>query len=224
MNKLAASEVTTISDEDLLRKACQGQMAAFEELVVRNEKLMLSIAYGVLLNWHDAQDATQNALVHTYQSLKNILADKPGAVRSYLTKSAKNAAIDIARKRHDVSLEAVTIIEPPDSSKPDILTGLISREERQALIGCIKNLPPKHRVVIVLRFINLLTLPEVEAILTELGWSSDAIHNVYDNEEDRIIDILEHTSALGITTVGGIGNILKVARQNIKNCFEQKMA
>jgi RNA polymerase sigma-70 factor (ECF subfamily) len=224
MGGFTADEVITVGDEDLLRQACQGQIEAFDKLVLRYERLLLSIAYGILLNWYDAQDATQLALMRTYQSLQNIHADKPGTVRSYLTKAVKNAAIDIARKRHEVSLDAVTEIYPLDSPTPEPLVGLISSEERRALIECIKNLPPKHRVVIVLRFIKLLSLEEVDVILTELGWPSGAIQNVFNNEADRIVDILEHTKPMGVKTVGGVGNILKAARLSVKKCFEQKIS
>jgi RNA polymerase sigma-70 factor (ECF subfamily) len=224
MSGFTADEAIKIGDEDLLRQACQGRLEAFDELVLRYERLLLSIAYGILLNWHDAQDATQLALVSTYQSLQNIRGEKPGTVRSYLAKSVKNAAIDIARKQHEVSIETVKETFTMDSPTPEPLAGLISSEERRALIECIKNLPPKHRIVIVLRFIKLLSLEEVDAILTELGWPSGAIQNVFDNEADRIVDIVEHTKPMGVKTVGGVGNILKIARLSVKKCFEQKTA
>ena len=85
------------SDEDLLLAARASEACAFDELFRRYERLLLRIAYGLLLDFDAAQDAAQEALIALYKNLNRVNVDRPGAVRAYLITCTRNAAFDQLR-------------------------------------------------------------------------------------------------------------------------------
>ncbi len=53
----------------LIRKSQQGDMDAFEQLILLYEKKVYTIAYKYMGNHEDASDIAQEALIKTYQSI-----------------------------------------------------------------------------------------------------------------------------------------------------------
>ena len=210
------------SDEDLLLAARRREKGAFDAIVARYEKRLLKVAYGALLNWHDAQDAAQKALIGLFTRMSSLNVSNDGAVGSYLYRSVTNASIDIIRthirkpagplREH----EALALDSPTKSQ--------IVKEERSILLDCIAELAPKSRLVIVLRFIGALTEDEVVGFLTRLNWGRAEAEAMGRCDDRKIADIAEHTKSRGVGTVGGVGNILKKAKAALRKCFDRKTA
>ena len=53
----------------LIQKSQQGDMDAFEQLLLRYEKKVYTIAYKYMGNAEDASDLAQEALIKAYQSI-----------------------------------------------------------------------------------------------------------------------------------------------------------
>ena len=87
---------------------------------------------------------------------------------------------------------------------------------------CIRQLQPKERLVVVLRFPDNLPDAEVSEVLKEMGWSEvDVVETLAVEGGKKIREIADRTSKLGIHTVGGVGNILNTAKRKLRECFEQ---
>ena len=86
----------TDSEETLVRNACQGSQAAFEELVRRTSRLVFGRLYLETGDVHRAEDLLQETLLIAFRSLPQ-LAD-PSAFRSWLLAIAQNVVIDAARR------------------------------------------------------------------------------------------------------------------------------
>jgi len=210
------------SDENLLLAVRTGDSQAFEKIVRRYERLLLKITYGLLLDWDDAQDAVQLALIALYNHLTDLDVTRPNAVRAYLITCARNAALDRLRKdklRDSISSD-MTVDSVPAS--PDPLDALVREAERAMLRECIRQLQPKERLVVVLRFPDNLPDVEVSEVLKEMGWSEvDVVETLAAEGGKKIREIADRTSKLGIHTVGGVGNILNTAKRKLRECFEQ---
>lgn len=210
------------SDEDLLLAARIGNSQAFEKIVKRYERLLLKIGYGLLLDWDDAQDAVQLALIALYKHLTDLDVSKPAAVRAYLITCTRNAALDRLRKDKLKDSISSDITFDSDPAAPDPLDALVREAERAVLRECIRRLQPKERLVIVLRFPGNLPDAEVSEVLKEMGWSEvEVVETLATEREKKIREIVDRTSPLGIHTVGGVGNILKAAKRKLRECFEQ---
>ena len=57
-------------DELLLRRACKGDVQAFEELMQSHESRIYAIALRMMGNREDAQDCAQEAMVRIYRRFK----------------------------------------------------------------------------------------------------------------------------------------------------------
>jgi RNA polymerase sigma-70 factor (ECF subfamily) len=60
-----------------IERAQQGDAEAYGYLVSKYLRRVVSIAYGVVRNAHDAEDLAQEAFVKAYQSLGRFRADQP---------------------------------------------------------------------------------------------------------------------------------------------------
>ena len=152
---------------------------------------------------------------------------KPGCVRAFLVKCVRNASRDILRsRRQDAKHAAYYRHQAKDCAQAlTPLEKMVTEEEHQALVECMKELPPKHRLVIVLRFVGLLSLEDLEKCLPgleKLGWDMLHLKDAYVRGPHKIEEIAKHTAKHGVSTVGGVGNILKVAKRRLKECFDKK--
>lgn len=78
------------SDRRLVELTLCGDGRAFEELVIRHEKAVLGTAYKITRNYHNAEDATQEAFVTAWMQLNALTS--PEKFGSYVCAIAKNYA------------------------------------------------------------------------------------------------------------------------------------
>jgi RNA polymerase sigma-70 factor (ECF subfamily) len=153
---LSAVEV----DEVLVKRAQQGDTAAFDELVRRYTSIVYRVLYKILRHEEDTQDALQDTFVSAYRALPRFRQD--ARFSTWIYRIATNAALMKARARKNnlVSLDhptedpdAQSAWELPDwSATPDeeIMTG----ETRRIMEDAIQALPPEQRAAFVLHDIQ----------------------------------------------------------------------
>lgn len=89
--------VTVPDDETLVRFARQGSRPACEELFQRHRGVAYRVAYRLLGNEQDAEDAVQNGFVKALLGLEDF--DGRSGFRTWLVRIVSNASIDLGRKR-----------------------------------------------------------------------------------------------------------------------------
>src|SRR5262249_46232172 len=83
--------------EQLVELAKGGDAAAFDEIMRRNQRRVLSTAWSMLGNEHDAWDASQEVFLRVYRYLRSF---KPGQdFEAWLYRIIINTCHDVARKR-----------------------------------------------------------------------------------------------------------------------------
>lgn len=173
MAEVPGNETTSA---DLVTRAKDGDLAAFEELTTRHEQQIYSVAYRILQNQHDAEDVTQQTFLSVIENLPKFRGDSSFA--TWLYRIATFAALKIIRKRKGlptVSLEAVT--EPREDydsiPHPEYIADwkqspeqLVEHNEtRELLDGALSRLDEKHRVVFLLRDVEGFSVAETAAAL-----------------------------------------------------------
>ena len=78
------------SDRRLVELTLYGDERAFEELVIRHEKAVLGTAYKITRNYHNAEDATQEAFAAAWMQLNALTS--PDKFGPYVCAIAKNYA------------------------------------------------------------------------------------------------------------------------------------
>ena len=145
----------------LLRDAKAGDLAAFEQIVIRHERGVLLTTLRLLGRWEDAQDAAQEVFVRMHKYLRRFDDDRDFA--PWLYRMTVNVCRDLNRRRRPESdLETAGQAEDP-AAGPDEQAR--TAEARRALQSALRQLSEKERAAIVLRDLEGLSTREVARIL-----------------------------------------------------------
>ncbi len=88
---------TIFSDEILLDLVRKGDQNAFREILERHQSAVARIVAGMLGNTSEVDDVVQVVFIRFYKTLHQFRGD--AACRTYLTRIAINASLDVLRRR-----------------------------------------------------------------------------------------------------------------------------
>ncbi|HEY4479481.1 MAG TPA: RNA polymerase sigma factor [Candidatus Paceibacterota bacterium] len=88
-------------------------------------------------------------------------------LKSFIYKIANNLIIDEYRKKKSVSLDVMRDDGFDVSTEVDGHESIVKQAETEHMRKAIDQLPPKYREIVVMRYIDGLTLGEISAILGE---------------------------------------------------------
>jgi RNA polymerase sigma factor (sigma-70 family) len=130
------------SDASLAERYIAGDESAFDVIYERHRPVVLAVCMGVLGTAHDAEDAAQE----TFSSLANELRSSPPAeLRAWLIRVARNASIDLTRRRKHRLLTF-------DGELPEIPARPHSGSaELENVISGIRELPENQRTALLMR-------------------------------------------------------------------------
>ncbi|AIQ49962.1 DNA-directed RNA polymerase subunit sigma [Paenibacillus sp. FSL R7-0273] len=108
------------------------------------------VAYSVLHQAQDAEDAAQEAFIQIYKSLPQYRSE---GFKTWITRIALHKAIDIRRKldrrKAEVSGRDDDAVLHIADYRSDIVHQLLRKEQKEDLRHKISSLPPLHRDIIV---------------------------------------------------------------------------
>ena len=149
----------------LISQASSGDTDAFELIVRRFERSVLTTALRLLGNLEDAQDSAQEVFLKTHRHLGRF--DQNRKFEPWLYRVTVNVCRDAWRRRKTgTSLRS----EMPDQIADVQSTGnphrrLRAEEDKQLLYRALATLPEKERTAIVLRDLEGFSTAEVAGIL-----------------------------------------------------------
>jgi len=155
----------------LIEKAKQGDLAAFNQLILMYQAQAYNVAYRLLGDADAAADATQDAFLKAYRRLHQ---HRGGSFRSWLLRIVTNTCYDMLRKqaRHPTQpLEPTSEDEDPDhlhrwqSDAETPEEAALRQEINEAVQQGLNTLSPEHRTIIVLSDIEGLSYEEISEIL-----------------------------------------------------------
>ena len=158
----------------LVRAAAGGDEAAMEQLLMRAQQVAYRFSLLVCGHAEDAEDVMQDALMRTYKHVGQI--KDPGAFRTWLFRTVRNACLMKRRRRVDEPARVETI-DP--GSPQDVATGAQGPDEvamnnwlGERLRRALATLPPAYRMIVLLREMEGLSTREVATVT---GMSEDNV-------------------------------------------------
>ncbi len=133
----------------------------FEIIYNNYNKTAMAIAYNILGDFHLAEDAVQNAFFALAKHFYKIRMLDELAIKSYIYKTTKNAAIDIAKKegkRVTIDLEEIYGVSDEES---DVLKGLEGDEKYNSILKAVFEMPDTYRDALAFYYINGLSIKEI---------------------------------------------------------------
>ena len=161
----------TDNDSELIAAAKKGDVAAFNQLVLKYQGHAYNVAYRLLGNADAAADATQDAFLKAYQRLHQL---RGNAFRPWLLRIVTNTCYDMLRRsarRPTQSLEPADENEEPDrlarwQSEAETPEDIALRHEIHRVVQeGLLTLSPEHRAVVVLSDIEGLNCEEIAQAL-----------------------------------------------------------
>ena len=151
-----------LEEQELIARARQGDVAAYETLVRSYQHLAVRAAY-IVAGGAEAEDATQEAFVKAYHALPRFRAGSP--FRPWLlrivTNEARNRARS-ARRREALALRAAAVL---GDAAPSPEAAAVEDEERRAVLAAVERLPGPDREIIAYRYFLDLSEAETAAAL-----------------------------------------------------------
>lgn len=158
---------------------------AFDEVVRQRESQVLGVAYRVLGNWADAEDAAQEAFLRLHRH--GLAFPDEGGLRAWLIRVTVNLCLDRVRSaRRSCLLPEMQPNEIRSSEMPADAV-LLLEERKRTLMAALDLLPVKERAALVLREIEGLSTCEVADIL---GSSEGTVRSQVSNAMTRLRSIL----------------------------------
>jgi len=157
-----------VTDEtEWIRLARAGDQAAFGRLVVAYQTPVYNLAYRMLGNSVEAEDAAQEAFLRAYTHLRSYDPQRP--FRSWLLSIASHYCIDRLRRRRITWLSLEDEAARPyqlagDSPNPE---AVVSQQEREGQIQQkLATLSPTDRAAITLRYWYDYSYEEIAEVLS----------------------------------------------------------
>jgi RNA polymerase sigma-70 factor (ECF subfamily) len=137
--------------------AADGEPGDFASIVSRQQAMVFSLALHFLRDRQAAEDLAQDVFLHLHRNLDSLKS--PEHVTFWLRKVTSHRCIDYSRRRKwsHVSLDDV----PELAAQPFHSDPWLSRRLRQL----VESLPPKARMVVILRYQEDLTPLEIADVL-----------------------------------------------------------
>jgi RNA polymerase sigma-70 factor (ECF subfamily) len=159
-----------MDEAGLIAAAQQGQMDAFNELVLAYQHQVYNLAYRILGDPASASDAAQETFISAFQ---NIARFRGGSFRSYLLRIVSNRCYDELRRRKRRPATSFEDFgeEADEETNPALINGrerpeeYAERQEMARVIQAgIETLPPDQRVALVLSDVQGLSYQEIAEV------------------------------------------------------------
>ena len=193
-----------LEDADLVERASQGDVGAYEELVRRHQRVAVRVAYLAGGSAAEAEDATQEAFVKAFRALPRFR--RGAAFRPWLLAIVANEARNRSRaaNRRGRLAARVAAVEgedrPEGDAAPSPEAAVLAGEERATLVRALWAMRPEDRLVIGYRyFLELNEADMAEALEVPRGTVKSRLSRAL----DRLRTVLREQEGLVEAEGGG---------------------
>lgn len=155
---------TMTMDRDLMERVAQGDEQAFADLANRYSGRLLTLAWRLLGDRADAEDAVQRALLKVYTSAGKYRPE--WAVSTWLYRLATNVCVDeIRRRRSRSSLHKAMRDEEADGQGQLFSrAGATGPAQRLDVRRALESVPLEARILLALRYVDGLSYQELARV------------------------------------------------------------
>src|SRR4051794_10430843 len=168
----SSEKAPLIDEKELVERARNGDMAAYDELVKRYQERIYATVYHMTSNHEDANDLAQEAFIKAYQALKSFKGGS--SFYTWVYRIAVNKTINFLKQRKNRQQMSLDDIDFNAEHDPD-LVALISEktprrdinlaELQEKLNGAMQKLSEPHRLVVALHDVQGLSHEEIAKIM-----------------------------------------------------------
>src|SRR5262245_61634808 len=168
----ASSGPNPTEEQELVKRARGGDIAAYDELVQRYQQRIYATIYHMTSNHEDANDLAQEAFIKAFQALKSFKGGS--SFYTWVYRIAVNKTINFLKQRKNRSQMSLNDLDFNAEHDPD-LVALISdktprrevglTELQEKLNSAMQRLSEPHRLVVTLHDVQGLSHEEIAKIM-----------------------------------------------------------
>ena len=154
------------NDSLWVQRTLEGDPQAFGELVQQYERDVFNLAYRMLNDWGEAEDAAQEAFLRAYSNLDRY--DMSRSFKTWLLSITSNHCIDRLRRRRLTWLSLEEPLPPHPALTSDVPgpeEATLTNELNLFVQGMLDELSPDYRLAVVLRYWYDLSYAEIADML-----------------------------------------------------------
>jgi len=161
------------SDISIVRQVQAGDVAAFDQLVVKYRERLYSVVYHLTSNREDAADLTQDAFIKAFQSINRFQGQS--SFFTWLYRIAVNSALTHLRKHRLRTFFSFEKVDEDDRIAAEVINaltdatgadrGTFAKELQEKLNEAMQKLSINHRTVITLFEIDGLSHQEIAEVM-----------------------------------------------------------
>ncbi len=161
------------SDLAIVRRVQEGDVAAFDQLVLKYRGRVYAVVYNMTSNREDASDLTQDAFIKSFQSINRFQGQS--SFFTWLYRIAVNSTLTHLRKNRLRTFFSFEKINEDDKVSAEVIAALtddtgadhetFARELQEKLNEAMQKLSIRHRTVITLFEIDGLGHQEIAEIM-----------------------------------------------------------
>jgi RNA polymerase sigma-70 factor (ECF subfamily) len=145
----------------VIERVQNGDAGAYDSLVSKYLRRVVSIAYGIVRNAHDAEDLAQEAFVKAYQSIGRFRTSEPFG--PWIYRIVTNLSLDVMK--HRTKFRHETIEDRGHAARrDDTELPAMSNEIAARIDAAIEELPEMQRIVARLHLVEELEHAEIAAM------------------------------------------------------------
>ena len=178
---------TTPTDLDyaLIRRVARGDAPALAELMRRHQARLYNLAYRLLKDPLEAEDALQEVFIKVYEHAASFTPK--ATVWAWLNRIAANHCLNLLRaRRPQESLDQEESVAPPDPGATP-LEALEEQDLARRLEEALAALPENQRRALVLKRLGDLSYQEIAA---EIGLSPQAVDGLLKRARQTLKKVL----------------------------------
>lgn len=167
----------SIGDQELVTRACRGDVAAFSKLVGLHSDLVRRVTLR-MLGSDAAQDACQEVWIRVWASVKSFRGDSNFS--TWLHRITVNTCLsfqkrELRRKDHETEEMPYLPEQPGEETDPEIAA--LNSERRGEIRVALSTVRAEHRAALVLRYMEGMSYVKIAEVLgvpdgTVRGWAS----------------------------------------------------
>jgi RNA polymerase sigma-70 factor (ECF subfamily) len=168
----AAAPNDLTEDLDLVQRAQQGDIVAYDSLVRRYQERVYATIYHMTSNHEDAGDLAQETFIKGYQALKSFKGDS--SFYTWVYRIAVNKTINFLKQRKNKTHLSLNDLDFNAEHDPDMLALVSDKTPRrdaslselqEKLNAAMQKLSPAHRLVVTLHDVQGLPHEEIATIM-----------------------------------------------------------
>jgi RNA polymerase sigma factor RpoE len=169
----SASPPSATPDEaTLVKRARQGDLGAYDDLVRRYQERIYATVYHMTSNHEDANDLAQEAFIKAYQALKSFKGGS--SFYTWVYRIAVNKTINFLKQRKNKAHMSLDDLDFNAEHDPDLVALVSERTPRreinlaelsEKLNAAMQKLSEPHRLVVTLHDVQGLSHEEIAEIM-----------------------------------------------------------